>query len=317
MFKKSCQSCAYFQLAKFAAATAYRSITFQWPELALSAQKTLIQAIKPAIESLLITLAKACMKTEFVDEYAKRIYDLDHLNSDEFVPLDLVYLGEWRDICFVCFYSPWLDPSLTIRSFRSLFLFIGLSASETMLEITRMPLVELMKTVFFSKEKTEADQRVAEESQKILSVCPRVRVHLLTKRDTRNVVKLHIISPLKTNFSQKIFFFDPFKRFDLTDDLYEFFSSLLQPKNARALNPPSLACVFKRFPQLEESCDKQKAQLVWRHHALYLSEFKVSNVDDLFRMWSRNTGNLFLFPLIRAISQFFLTVCISLLLCLP
>ena len=55
-------------------------------------------------------------------------------------------------------------------------------------------------------------------------------------------------------------------RFDLKDTLYEI-SSLLQPENARKLNPPSLARVFKRFPQLEKSCDKTLAESEWRSHS--------------------------------------------------
>lgn len=47
--------------------------------------------------------------------------------------------------------------------------------------------------------------------------------------------------------------------FDLKDEVDEF-SSLVQPKNARKLNPASLAEVFKRFPQLKESCDPDLAE---------------------------------------------------------
>lgn len=109
------------------------------------------------------------------------------------------------------------------------------------------------------------------------------------------------------------------ERFDFRDPIYEI-TELLDPLNARSLKPNSLTLLFRRFPNLNTMCNRQKADNEWRDHAsLPPSLFKVETSDEVKKLsvdsyWgyvlnTQTVTNSLKFPN--------LIPCISLLLSLP
>jgi hypothetical protein len=56
-------------------------------------KRPFIRVIKPAIESLLVSLAKSYMNSDCVEEHISCLSSLDHLDHHEFVPLAQTYVG--------------------------------------------------------------------------------------------------------------------------------------------------------------------------------------------------------------------------------
>ena len=53
------------------------------------------------------------------------------------------------------------------------------------------------------------------------------------------------------------------KRFVFDDSFFEV-AQLVQPRYARANNPPHLRQLFQRFPELKQSCNYSMAEIEWR-----------------------------------------------------
>ena len=68
-------------------------------------EKPLIHIVKPAIESLLVNLAKAYMNADYVDECACDLSSLDPSNRYEFVRFDQVYLGNYNYISYTSIHN--------------------------------------------------------------------------------------------------------------------------------------------------------------------------------------------------------------------
>lgn len=74
------------------------------------------------------------------------------------------------------------------------------------------------------------------------------------------------------------------EKFDFRDPIYEI-TELLDPVNARSLKPKSLTLLFRRFPNLNTMCNRQKADNEWRDHAsLPPSLFKVETSDEVKKL---------------------------------
>lgn len=70
-------------------------------------------------------------------------------------------------------------------------------------------------------------------------------------------------------------------RFTFRDAVYSIVK-MVEPSNARALQPNSLAPFFVRFPSLRTSCDPSKADKEWRDHARLKPElFGCENTDQV------------------------------------
>ena len=209
-----------------------------------------------------------------------------------------------------------------------------MSATETLDKVKAVSRSELLKTVYFGKEKTEATRKASDEALRSANEAFPLNMRTGSNEEAyKRNIKMTFQESIKKHFqpvelfmtSCRDFYMRGFKevstRFDLTDHLYKI-SSLLQSENARKLKPPSLAGVFNRFPQLEEYCDKNLAEKEWRSHAsLNFSVFgpEIESREDLYKLsansyWkkvlsSKNGLDKPCFPNLK--------VCISLLLCLP
>jgi hypothetical protein len=201
-----------------------------------------------------------------------------------------------------------------------------------MFELKSKPKSAFKNTVYFSQEIKEAEIKAQEDGLKSAD-----KAFPKESRTPANeaAYKLNYKMTCNVSFEQN---FQPFnlllksfrkfyqtgysevtKRFYLKDEFYEF-SSLVQPKNARKLNPASLAEVFKRFPQLKESCDPNLAYSEWRKHAsLPLSHFGVTDPYALYNMKVDDYWKAVLSTLNPCGEPVFpnLTECMYLLLCLP
>ncbi|KZS20519.1 Uncharacterized protein APZ42_012774 [Daphnia magna] len=68
------------------------------------------------------------------------------------------------------------------------------------------------------------------------------------------------------------------------DPIYEI-TELLDPVNARSLKPKYLTLLYRRFPNLNTMCNRQKADKEWRDHAsLPPSLFKVETSDEVKKL---------------------------------
>ena len=112
------------------------------------------------------------------------------------------------------------------------------------------------------------------------------------------------------------------KRFDFKDEIFKI-AEMLEPTNARSMACRSLNQLFKRFPQLKDSCDPVAAENEWKNQALLgtdafyscgcktESEIAALGVEAYWchLLNLRNSAGLLCYPNLRT--------CISLLFCLP
>ena len=112
------------------------------------------------------------------------------------------------------------------------------------------------------------------------------------------------------------------KRFDFKDEIFKI-AEMLEPTNARSMACRSLNQLFKRFPQLKDSCDPVAAENELKNKALLgtdafyscgcktESEIAALGVEAYWchLLNLRNSAGLLCYPNLRT--------CISLLFCLP
>ena len=83
-------------------------------------------------------------------------------------------------------------------------------------------------------------------------------------------------------------------RFKFEDEIYDILA-LVEPRNARNLNPRSLRPLFVRFPVLTEKCSLQKTDVEWRSQAmtdvteLHLGDAQVEDLS-VEQYWKKILG---------------------------
>ena len=78
------------------------------------------------------------------------------------------------------------------------------------------------------------------------------------------------------------------ERFVLGDEFFDI-AQMVQPRNARTMQPPTLRKLFKRFPVLKEECDAAQAEQEWRSHAFIPHSDLGRTTEDDVRLMDAET----------------------------